>query len=187
MSTTLEPQLEAISEAFEGENKVASMFHSFFEKWRSNLVELDSIKGSSKLLLKEMKSHSIIVDAQKKKVIDDVEKFRSEIMLLAMEGDNDGDYHENEEDDDGEFEGDGDDEYENDADYAIASPEEYTDFPSNSSGAELPSATASSVVVNDGVSAKHSRNGKLIPSFQSIDHDNANNGEKERDVMHYLA
>lgn len=61
------------------------MFNDFYGKWRGFIEELDASKASLKSLMKSMKNQSLSVDAQKKRVIDDVEKFRSEILLVAQD------------------------------------------------------------------------------------------------------
>jgi hypothetical protein len=98
MSSVQTESLQIIEEALEGENKLGQMFNEFYGKWRGFIEELDASKTSLKVLMKAMKNHSLEVDLQKKRVIDNVEKFRSEILLLAQD-DNDAVYEEDENDD----------------------------------------------------------------------------------------
>ena len=93
--------LQYIEDALEGENKLGQMFNEFYGKWRGFIEELDSSKASLNFLLKSMKNQSLSVDAQKKRVIDDVENFRSEILLVAQD-DNDAEFQEDEIDDEAE-------------------------------------------------------------------------------------
>ena len=79
--------LHKIATVFEGsdESSMLSLFNSLTATFTDIIQERKNIIDEQKKILRMIKTHAIGIDTEKKVVLDDVDKFRSQILLLAME------------------------------------------------------------------------------------------------------